>query len=123
MTISLSRPLRIQLKRVKGWRMPPNTIKVDRTTVWGNPFRPGHECVFLPGRKVSDNRHAASLYLGFAPDQKKLVAAAKKILRGANLACWCKLCDLHTDGKPAGEDCPWCEPCHVDTLIKIANDD
>jgi hypothetical protein len=31
-------PERIQLQRTKGWRMPPNTVKVDRTTIWGNPF-------------------------------------------------------------------------------------
>jgi hypothetical protein len=29
-------PQRIQLKRTKGWRMPANTVKVDRTTRWGN---------------------------------------------------------------------------------------
>lgn len=32
-------PVRVQLKRTKGWRMPENTVKVDRTTKWGNPFR------------------------------------------------------------------------------------
>ena len=32
------KPKRIQLRRRKGWRMPPNTKKVDRTTKWGNPF-------------------------------------------------------------------------------------
>lgn len=35
----MSRPIRIQLSRAKGWRMPSNTMKVDRSTVWGNPFR------------------------------------------------------------------------------------
>lgn len=29
---------RIQLKRTKGWRMPPDTVKVDRSTIYGNPF-------------------------------------------------------------------------------------
>ena len=33
------RPQRIQLKRTKGWKMPPNTVKVDRSTRWGNPWR------------------------------------------------------------------------------------
>ena len=31
-------PQLIRLSRAKGWRMPPNTVKVDRTTKWGNPF-------------------------------------------------------------------------------------
>jgi len=53
---------RIQLSRAKGWRMPPNTVKVDRTTKWGNPFRAGNVGPF--GREP---------------------------LRGKNLACWCEL--------------------------------
>ena len=32
------RPMRVQLKRSAGWKMPPNTVKIDRTTRWGNPF-------------------------------------------------------------------------------------
>ena len=43
-------PNRVQLSRAKGWRMPPNTVKVDRTTRWGNPCIVGthgtrEECV------------------------------------------------------------------------------
>ena len=30
---------RIQRKRVKGWKMPENTVYVGRPTKWGNPFR------------------------------------------------------------------------------------
>ena len=42
--MTLHSPQRVQLRRSKGWRMPPNTVKVDRTTKWGNPFKVG------PGR-------------------------------------------------------------------------
>ena len=31
-------PIRIQRKRTKGWRMPPNTVYVGRPMIWGNPF-------------------------------------------------------------------------------------
>lgn len=31
-------PARITLSRRKGWRMPPNTVKVCRPGKWGNPF-------------------------------------------------------------------------------------
>ena len=34
-------PTRIQLRRTKGWRMPAGTVKVDRTTAFGNPWRVG----------------------------------------------------------------------------------
>lgn len=32
------RPHRIRLSRKRGWRMPADTVKVDRSTKWGNPF-------------------------------------------------------------------------------------
>lgn len=32
-------PQRIQLRRVKGWRLPDGTVSVARPTKWGNPFR------------------------------------------------------------------------------------
>ena len=46
------KPQRIQLRRIKGWRIPPNTIKVDRSGDWGNPFEEDvhgtqEECVKL----------------------------------------------------------------------------
>jgi hypothetical protein len=31
-------PERIQLRRVKGWRLPPGAASVARPTKWGNPF-------------------------------------------------------------------------------------
>ena len=37
-TTGAARPQRVQLKRSAGWKMPANTLKVDRTTRWGNPF-------------------------------------------------------------------------------------
>lgn len=112
-------PLRIQLRRSKGWRMPPNTVKVDRTTKWGNPFKVGQRNPY--GTVTHDARHSAAIYAGFAPQNEVLKAMARDELRGRNLACWCALCDLHRDGKPLGEDCPHCERCHVDTLLPIAN--
>ncbi len=31
-------PKRIQRRRTKGWRLPENTVIVDRTSRFGNPF-------------------------------------------------------------------------------------
>jgi hypothetical protein len=104
------KPIRVQLRRTKGWRMPENTVKVDRTTKWGNPFVPGQEIPFLPGRIVQDKRHAWSLFLGHAPNNAKLVAAARAELKGKNLACWCAL------PEPYEHDC-----CHAAVLLEIAN--
>ena len=102
-------PARIQLRRTQGWRMPANTVKVDRSTKWGNPFIPGKDNPLLPGSVVSSVRHAYLLYLGFAPVNEKLVAAARSELVGKNLACWCAQPD------------PYEDPCHAAVLLKIAN--
>jgi len=104
-------PERIQLRRSRGWRMPANTVKVDRTTKWGNPFVVGQDAPLLPGCTVHDRRHAWSLYLGFAPQNEKLVAAARAELRGKNLACWCPL------PGPYEDDC-----CHASVLLRLANE-
>ena len=45
------RPTRAQLRRTKGWRMPPNTVKVDRSTRWGNPYPVGSMSL---GTRVTD---------------------------------------------------------------------
>lgn len=101
-------PRRVQLRRVKGWVMPPNTVKVDRTTKWGNPFVVGK-----PGgaytAKVTDRRHAWRLYQSVAPLNAELVSAARAELRGKNLACWCPFDD------------PYEDTCHAAILLEIAN--
>jgi hypothetical protein len=104
----MTEPVRIQLKRTKGWKMPPNTVKVDRTTKWGNPFVPGQ-----PGgaytAKVKDRRHAWQLYRSVAFQNEALVAAARAELRGRNLACWCP------------QEDPYEDVCHAAVLLEIAN--
>ena len=114
-------PERIQLRRTKGWRMPPNTVKVDRSTRWGNPFKWTE--YFYPGRNTQSEalaeavRRFRAAVIGFesngswcrpqaAPDSYigKVISDAHQ-LRGKNLACWCPL-----DG-----------PCHADVLLELAN--
>jgi hypothetical protein len=100
-------PKRIQLSRRKGWRMPANTLKIDRTTKWGNPFVIGKdgaraECIELYKRFVAGN---AATKRKDVLASRELVASSAQELRGKNLACWC----------------PMDEPCHADFLLKIAN--
>lgn len=105
-------PRRIQLSRKKGWRMPDNTLKVDRTTVWGNPYKAGVHC---------DHQHAVDCHRFLLTQGRPAKAAPEpdtspmayaetvteriEELRGKNLACWCSLED----------------PCHADTLLELAN--
>ncbi len=102
--ITLSGPCRVQLLRTKGWRMPLNTVKVDRTTKWGNPFRIGeaHPDCGHPMR-LEDTVELFRKRIGQGPPFD--LEAIRAELRGRNLGCWC----------PPGQ------ACHADILLRIAN--
>jgi hypothetical protein len=108
------RPIRIQLKRTNGWRMPENTVHVARPGRWGNPFVVGQEYVrrrMRPGGGeccgiVADRAHAVRLYRRYTARETAFQIAVRSELRGKNLACWC----------------PLDQPCHADVLLEIAND-
>ena len=98
-------PERIQLKRTRGWRMPPDAVKVDRTTRWGNPFSVDAcgsiaAAVDAHARWMRGELRAPD---GAAPPAAEAVRAA---LAGKDLACWCPL-----DG-----------PCHAQLLLVVANE-
>ena len=98
----MTAPVRIQLHRTKGWRMPENTVKVDRSTRWGNHYRPGGPVNRNKGfGKVKDAAEAVDLFRRLQARHMSDIAK----LRGKNLACWCK---------PG-------EPCHADVLLELAN--
>lgn len=108
----MTKPYRVQLSRKKGWRMPENTVKVDRTTPWGNPYRAGIHC---------DHQHAVDCHRFLLtqrrpaksapwPDTDPLIYRDDALrnldsIRGKNLACWC----------------PLDQPCHADILLELAN--
>ena len=99
-------PKRIQLSRKKGWRMPPNTVKVDRSTRFGNPF--GSGCQHLPGWRewaVTAFRDWLNRSPDVYIDEWARIRRCLDDIRGKNLACWC----------------PMGEPCHADVLLEMAN--
>ena len=103
-------PERVQLKRTKGWRMPPNTVKVDRTTRWGNPFSVGDRVQADPSLPIAvcfSSQEAVNAFAGFCAHAlgRVFVERARAALRGKNLACWC----------------PLDQPCHADVLLEMAN--
>ena len=95
-------PIRIQRKRVAGWKMPPDAIYVGRPTRWGNPFPCG-----------GNNQLATESYREWVYREKQKYAGLnpptfeeiKRELKGKDLLCWCK------EG----------EACHADVLLEIAN--
>ena len=113
----ITKPHRVQLKRSKGWRMPANTVKVDRTTLFGNPFSIkdyGHDrAVELHRLWITGERIEPSALVSAIPDlaaRRKKVLEALPSVRGKNLACWCALPE---------RDEPDC--CHAAVLIALAN--
>lgn len=44
-------PRRIQLRRTKGWRIPPSTVVVARPSMWGNPWKARIDAGWTPGGK------------------------------------------------------------------------
>ena len=117
-TVSL---VRVKLSRSKGWRMPPNTRKVDRSTLHGNPFpaeKLGREIAvrlyreWITGATSDDDIRAR-----FPPvlahhliAKRRWVLDSLPHIRGKNLACWCEL--------PAvGE----ADHCHAAVLLELAN--
>lgn len=136
----MSAPKRIQRRREKGWRMPPGAVCVTRPGLLGNPFTlaaaieagflepnapPRERGSFLAGcfdHWLTDG--LCGWWQGPESERRRAeVLARLPEIRGRDLACWCRLCELHRDGLPAGETCPDCEPCHADILLALANID
>ena len=99
--------------------MPANAVKVDRTTLFGNPFsikEYGHD------RAVELHRAWLTGHLedeGIPPSRMEELArlrakvlAALPTLHGKSLACWCP---LPQPGQP--------DNCHAALLLDLANAD
>jgi hypothetical protein len=84
---------RVQMKRIAGWRKPPNTVYVGRPSKWGNPFK-----VTQYPLRIVLMRYEDWLRTQLRGDPNFLDE-----LEGKDLACWC----------------PLDKPCHVDVILKI----
>lgn len=112
---------RVQRKRTKGYRLPPNTVYVGRGSAWGNPFRIGKTIVLTPleaafvaqgdatlyrnlttGFKIETRQQAIQLFYNLTLNYER---SKFNPLQGKNLACWCP---LH-------------QKCHADILLMLAN--
>ena len=89
-------PERIQRRRVKGWRMPPNTRDVTRSTIFGNFSKDVEQ---FRRSFYEDNRPA-----------QRWRAYCKAELKGKNLACWCP---LPQPGEP--------DLCHAIIYLEFSN--
>lgn len=121
---SMTMPKRIQRKRTRGWKMPDNTIYVGRPSIWGNPFWHAQKFhglakslelyesmaqgIWQP-ELVEGIPSSVMVYADFQAWLKRLgghpIEMIRTNLRGFDLACWCRLD----------------QPCHADTLLRLAN--
>ena len=88
-------PRRVRLSRRKGARKPAGAVVVARPSRWGNPYR-----ISEHGRE-----RAAELYRDRLLADPELLAAARRELRGHDLACWCAPDQV----------------CHADVLLELVN--
>lgn len=120
---------RVQLRRVKGWRMPPNTIGVARPSALGNPYVVGTEaevhlndvhglgCIEVVEvtpdlavalyRSLWEYRLFSPVMKGDLEDetwQRRHIDIMERA-RGKNVACYCAL-----DA-----------PCHGDVVLDLSN--
>lgn len=131
-------PERVQLSRRKGWRMPDNTVKVDRATRYGNPFvchrkseqgrigcfgamtdKPmdGEYCCLKTFREwVASAIEGRDSFTGSV--MAGLDGANGYPVRNAYVASISKL-----RGKNLACWCPLDQPCHADVLLELANKD
>ncbi len=92
---------RIQRKRTKGWKMPPNSLYVGRPTLFGNPFKAeewGQVGAVEAFRTYIEYHPAGKAMALFLETQ---MAKKKK-----HLVCWC----------------PLNRSCHADVLLEIIQD-
>jgi hypothetical protein len=126
-------PERVQLRRSKGWRMPADTIKVDRSTRWGNPF-----CASAPGRPHDAEVRLAdgvSWWTHSRWSRADTVAMFEAWMRGRTVcdaASGEPLPEAVVDALPGRPDVRplkqhhfacWCRPgdaCHADVLLRLA---
>lgn len=97
-------PIRVQRKRTKGWKMPPNTVYVGRPTKWGNPMPTSESGVSFDGIRYEQATPAVAVKY-YSSLMEQVDKNQFKSLRGKNLACWCRLD----------------QPCHADVLLALAN--
>jgi len=129
---------RIQRKRSKGWKSPPNTVYVGRPTVWGNPFYVRQKAFRIDD--VWEVRCYEELLSEFS-NKKDAQAEAVRLFekwfsteiadigtelhnfrnkygwKGFSLACAVNM----LRGKNLSCWCGADEPCHADVLLRLAN--
>ena len=93
----MSKPIRIQRWRIKGWRKPPGAVCITRPGPWGNPYGTAYAFRHWLAGDMDDFR-------GFQ-ERRAWILAHVHELKDKDLCCYC----------------PLDRECHGDILIELAN--
>jgi len=113
-------PTRIERRRTKHFKLPPNTVCITRGTAFGNPIKVGEWWVmhvdglgklrfrhsqneFTGATYIEDNQMAVEWYRQWIEHHPLDYDQRKRLETADHLACFCK---------PV-------EPCHGDVLLDI----
>lgn len=119
-------PKRIQRKRAKGWTRPDNTVIVDRSSRWGNPFTEAD----FPTVAITDGIPWDQQWREWAVGQygdwlNGDVGTDTIIVPGKRPRYYVRPWILANLGDLRGKDlacfCPVTLPCHADVLLARAN--
>lgn len=101
---------RVQIQHID---QHPGAVRVDRATVWGNPFRADGLTPEMIASGALTAAEAYDLWLAghpalaaVEPQRREAILASIGRLNGRDLACWC----AHDS------------PCHADVLLRLARD-
>jgi hypothetical protein len=116
-------PVRVQLSRKKGWKLPPNTVKVDRATMWGNHFQvvPQTDAGW---RQIELSPAAAFRCFTAAEAVARYEYLLREVPRrgGGRLFALEIMENIHKRcGKHLACWCPLNEPCHADVMLRLVN--
>lgn len=133
-----AKPVRIQRKRVKGWRMPMGIVYVGRGSIWGNPFvigapsgvfpegmgANGRAEVLIPALSLTDclTYHENAVSGIFTPEMYPAGHRWSETFRKRFNGMTPK--DAARQYLRGKSICCWCgedEACHGDTWLEIAN--
>ncbi len=138
----MSRPVRIQRRRTKGWRMPEGAVYVGRPTIFGNPFvaYKSECCGYWDVRDDNGVRYLVNHAYVHQPEVRADRStwttqgeANRKAVQLYNfeLTYWfggrMKWDEPFREAVESlrGHDlacwCPLDQPCHADVLLEIAN--
>lgn len=140
----MTKPIRIQRRRVKGWKMPANTVSVTRPGKWGNPFDfRSSDCCWLAlsygcrGDRLGRQEASVKAFrewieplgkgkkvvrvergVSFGNDEKTAQIGPRFIVGPPPMIDEVR---AELRGKNLACFCKEGEPCHADVLLEIAN--